>query len=182
MCFADLSKITGLNITVNRPTNLNFPSKTLVRRLLCIMPKISGLSLPYSCLLDLFKAPLVIHILKKQINNVCITFNSDPPLLQDINMIMDAFSTNLRFLYMIVDIAFPVDNFYAFLPSILDGKCTKLWSYTLKLLPLQGTPQTFSTEFKLGLKAYLAIMIKNNQERSNAFEYNINGNEFSAIF
>ncbi|CAF3473607.1 unnamed protein product [Rotaria socialis] len=182
MCFADLSKITGLDIPVNQPTNFNFPSRTLVRRLLCIMPKISRLSLPYSYLLDLFKAPLVIHMLKKRIDSVSITFNSDPPLLQDINVFLDGFSTNLRYLYMIVDTTFPVDNFYAILPSILDGKFTKLRFFSLKLSKLQGAPQTFSTEFKLWLKVCLTIMIKNDKKRSSAIEFNIKDSEFAAAF
>ncbi|CAF2217476.1 unnamed protein product [Rotaria magnacalcarata] len=182
MHFADLSKISGLDITVNQPTNFNFPSRTLVRRLLCIMPKISRLSLPYNYLLDLFKSPLVIHMLKQTVNCVWITFNSDPPLLQHINVVFDAFSTKLRYLYMIVDTAFPVDNFYAVLPSILDGKCTKLSLFSLRLSKLQSTPQTFSTEFKLWLKICLTIMIKNDQKRSSTIEFNIKDSEFTAVF
>lgn len=178
----NISKVIGLQISVDTPTNINYPSRTLVRRLLSKMPKISRLDLNYNYLLELCKAPLMVHILAKQIDSLSITFHNDPPLVEDIERIFEALSMNLRYLYMTVPTSLPTDCFHAILPLIFNGKCKKLRFFALRLSGTTAPPQLFSTEFKIWLELSLTQLIEADSKRSTTIEYNIKAREFTIAF
>lgn len=176
-----MSKIASLTVT-SALDNYNYPSRALIRRLLNIMPKLIRLSLPYEYLLELVHSPLLLHILKNQLESLTILFKRDPPSVKEIDLILKSFSKKLRFLYINVDMTFPADQFYAILPLILDNECIKLYHFYLELYFILRAPQSFSTEFQSWLQQYLTELTNKRPARMSTMEYGLNPHNFKITF